>query len=225
MTKVFFAGSETSVNLDALLKNNIKNLLFSFVYIEKIKDIEKLFSKLKEEKKTIMIDSGAHTLQHKIKIVNYDKFFQDYLFFLKKYKKYIDLFVELDIDNVVGWDKVEFWRETMTKTIGEPIIVWHKWSEKLTKRLLFEEYCKKYSYIGIPNKDLKNINLNYAFTKLKEYKTKCHGFAMTKPDIMKKFNFTSVDSTSWLSGARYGNTYLFKNNTIKCLRKEKFLVG
>jgi len=49
----------------------------------------------------------------------------------------------------------------------------------------------------------------------RKYKRKVHGFAMTKPDYIRRFPFYSVDSTSWKAGSKYGITYYLIGNKIE----------
>lgn len=58
-------------------------------------------------------------------------------------------------------------------------------------------------------------DFNLVFREAKKWNTKIHGFGMTTQDPMIKSPFFSVDSTSWLSGARFGTTYEFKNGQLK----------
>lgn len=222
--KIFYASAEN--HTERLLNSGVKNLLVSF-YSLKSKDINKFFVKAKENNCNIIVDSGAHTFQKGKTNIDYDKFIDEYIEFLLKYSEYIDAFVELDIENIVGLKKVEQWREKITQQVGrEPMVVWHRergWD-------YWKEMCRKYKYIGfsgfvttpsggaeVPEKFIPNF-----LAEAKKYKTKVHGFGFTSPKLIKSNNFYSVDSTSWLSGELYGHIYVFKQNILQSYSKKSF---
>jgi len=85
-----------------------------------------------------------------------------------------------------------------------------------------EVLVKKYKYLGLGGltpifKDKKKLinHFSKCFNILNKNKTKAHGWGTTAYDILIKFPFYSVDSTSWLSGGKFGNIVEFKNNKLK----------
>lgn len=76
---------------------------------------------------------------------------------------------------------------------------------------LLDEFIEKFSYIsigGVAGEGLgtKNEKLLYDFIFSRtQDKVKVHGLGITALRILKRYPFYSVDSTSWLSAARYGN--------------------
>ncbi len=165
--------------------------------------------------KSFLLDSGAfsYLAGSKNSNVNWDKYIVDYATFIKKHD--IKLFFELDIDPIVGLKEVERYREKLEIFTGRKSIpVWHKsrgWAK-------WVELCKTYDYVAIGGIVTKEITRNYysIFKKLlmeaKKYNTKVHGLGFTNLPLLKKYGFYSVDSTSWLSGNRFGNLYLYKGD-------------
>lgn len=219
--KIFFAGGDNWKNFEILKETGVKHVLLSYYYI---KNKPRILEEAKLNNMEVLLDSGAHTLQKGVK-VDYETFVDNYIKFINKYSKYIDYFVELDIENVIGLNKVEEWREKIQKqTKREPIIVWHRergWN-------YWKQMCKQYSYIGFSGfvtingkPEVPDKYIPIFLKEAKKHNTKVHGFGFTKPSLFK-YPFYSVDSTSWLVGARYGYIYLQVRNNLKALNKKSF---
>jgi len=108
-----------------------------------------------------MLDSGAFTLLNsgdKSKIKNLDKYITDYINFIKAHK--IKLYVEMDIDKMIGLAEVERLRGQMYRETGVlPIPVWHR---HLGKEY-FEQLCKDYPYVSIGVGQFKDTHLSHAY--------------------------------------------------------------
>ena len=93
-----------------------------------------------------LLDSGAFSYMNgaKVSLSQMDSYIDKYIKFIINYK--IKHYFEIDVDNIFGLDRVEFWRNKMESAIGYQCIpVWHKGrGVEYWKRM-----CKKYSYIAI----------------------------------------------------------------------------
>ena len=118
---------------------------------------------------------------------------------------------ELDIDQIVGHEKVLEWHELYKKegVDHNMVYVYHPGQPKE----YWAEICKERDYIGLQG-GLKLGTYNALFATASKYKAKVHGFAMTKLEPMQKLPFYSVDSTSWQSGTRFGMTYIFDGRQL-----------
>jgi len=131
------------------------------------------------------------------------------------YKNNIRLFFELDIDIVVGIDKVEYYREYLKDRTGRnPIPVWHSNRGKD----YFVKMCEDYPYVAIGTtlatdegrKIRKNpMILKWFIDQAHTAGSRIHGLGFTNTTYLKYLRFDSVDSTTWLSGARFGQIYSF----------------
>lgn len=207
--RVYFAGNNGENWNNLLTSCGVQKYLLSFFELSKSKTSRRIFENLIDRKADILIDSGAHTLQKGKDVVDYDKFVDEYIDFIKQYKNYISAYVELDIENIVGMKRVEYWTQKLINEIGmEPIVVWHR--ERGVQ--YWEDMSKKYKYVGFSGfvttpeggAELPDKYLPLFLKIAKDNKTKIHGFGYTrfsKPHILK--NFYSVDSTSWLTGGKY----------------------
>lgn len=183
------------------------NLLESFYYIAdwQTRNLHRF--------KSFMLDSGAFTFAYGSKTqVNMTEYFN-------KYKEYIkandvDLFFEMDIDKLVGYEKVLEYRKELEKFTGKQCIpVWHinRGKEEWLKM------CDEYDYVaigGLAAKEFKNPEKYIPwFTKTAhERGAKVHGLGYTKLSNLLKMGFDSVDSSSWLSGNLGGFVYQYRYN-------------
>jgi len=211
--KIFLATNPYFLHI--LEEVNQKYVLLSYLFLSKGNqdEVEDKLRELQDSGVEVIIDSGAHTLQ-KGGEVNYESFFSNYLIWLKRMQDYIYQYVELDIENIVGIEKVYEWTAKLEKELKQPPIkVWHRWRGVS----LWEQMAKENDFIGFSGFLVNpggggEIPVNYIplFLNIaKKYNCKVHGFGFTKPNLIMRFPFYSVDSTSWLMGGRYGNIYYF----------------
>lgn len=207
--KIFLAGSGFVYVWE---KNNFFNFnrLESFLYVNgEEKNINKYNS--------FLLDSGAFTYMNKNKNkIDWSEYIVKYANFINNWN--VKYFFELDIDNIVGLDNVKILTKKLESlTQKQCIPVWHK------NRGLdyWNNIVKDYNYVaigGIVTKEIKN-NQYDIFTNLintaNKYNTKVHGLGFTNINKLHKYKFYSVDSTSWLSGNRYGIIHTFINKEMK----------
>jgi len=168
--------------------------------------------------KDYLLDSGAFTYRQKnnaLSLEAFDAYVDAYIEFINRYN--VKHFFEMDIDNIVGLEKVEEYRRRIEKRTGrQSIPVWHSnrgWA-------YFERMCAEYSYVSIggiaknPNgKKLEKI-FPYFIEHAHKTGTEMHGLGYTDIKNLKKYPFDSVDSTSWASGSRYGITFDLRGNAL-----------
>lgn len=215
--KLFLAGVSSRMNLERL--DDVKYVLESY-YV--VRSRPEMIKKIKNKQwEVFLLDSGAYSFLakqvngHDVKI-DWDKYVDDYIDFINKYD--VDNFFELDIDSVVGLKEVERLRRKLEKGTGKKCIpVWHVSRGKE----YFIKMCKEYSYIafggiltdGVATKKI----LEYLpwFTKTAhKYGCKIHGLGLTCKGI-EKLGLDTADSTSWLSGGRFGSLHQFDGKGIK----------
>lgn len=103
--KVFLSALEASPEFEKIDKEILKykNNLMSFYYIKN--KIERAI-KIRNKSELVLIDSGAHSFQ-KGKKVDWDKYTEQYAEFIKKFDKpNVTGYFEMDVDNIIGYDKV-----------------------------------------------------------------------------------------------------------------------
>lgn len=179
------------------------------------------------ESEMFLLDSGAFTFMNSAKTVNIDlkQYIDKYCNFIVEND--IKYFFELDIDSVVGYEKVKEIRKYIEdKTKRRSIPVWHR-SRGLDE---FIRLTEEYDYIaigGIVTKEIKKKEYPI-FTKLIKiaHKNGCkiHGLGFTNLKGIKKYHFDSVDSTSWKSGGRFAQIYTFNSGDMKHVRNNEYRI-
>lgn len=227
--KILFAGSESNESSSLMQRMGAKHLLLSYYYLRKKKDPTKVLDSLRKSASFMFLDSGAHTFFHEagISVVHGEKkqkteetpdqYIREYIEWLKQYGNYFDGYAELDIDQIVGHEKILEWHAMWKESkLPNVVYVYHP-----TQPISYwEKICAENKYVGIQG-NLPLPRYNSYFSIAKRYKTKVHGFAMTKTDPMMKLPFFSVDSTSWQAGERFGMTYEFKVNKLLVHTKDE----
>ena len=218
--RLFLACAYTYANrLDESLKFRSKYVLESYFYL---KSKKRAIEMIKQHKyKHFMLDSGAFTYLAQQNngnniSVDWDEYLDGYISFINRMN--IDEFFELDIDNVVGLKKVEEMRFRLERETHKRCIpVWHFGRGKE----YYIKMCKEYDYIafggiitdGIPNKEILRY-LPWFTETAHKYGCKVHGLGVTCKGI-EKYGLDSVDSTTWLSGSRFGQIAQFDGTRVK----------
>jgi hypothetical protein len=192
------------------------NRLDSFYYVGKNINFT---DKIKYYNRYIL-DSGAFTfIMSKKKInIDIDYFTDQYIEFVNNHN--INLFFEMDVDAVYGYNKVKKLRAKIeNKTFKQTIPVFHK-------NRGFDDWvamCKDYDYIaiGIAGKDVAWGDykmFNKFVLSAKEHNTKVHGLGITGMESLKRIPFHSVDSSAWTAGNRYKTIFKFDGDFIKSVK-------
>lgn len=195
------------------------NILQSFYYCNEFSEKEVI-----PRCERFLLDSGAFTFMNSVKKgnINWKEYIDKYIDFINRNN--IKYFFELDIDVIVGYENVKKIRKYIEeKTNKKCIPVWHKSRGK-------EEYlkmCDEYDYVaigGIVSKEITQKEYKYFTWFINEAHkrgAKVHGLGFTNLKGLEKYKFDSVDSTSWVSGNRFGGIYQFDGKTmVKFDKKE-----
>lgn len=166
--------------------------------------------------KDFILDSGAFSyLNGASGNVNWEQYVESYANFIIKYK--VKNFIELDIDPIVGIKEVERLRAKLEAKVGKQSIpVWHKSRGKQ----YWLDMVKEYNYVaigGIVTREIKPSEykfFHWLLSEAKKQNCKVHGLGFTNLKGLEEYDFYSVDSTSWLSGNRFGSIYKFNGRTL-----------
>lgn len=205
--KVFLAGSGL---VDVWLKDDF----FDFYRLQTFYHIADKEAVCVSKYKGFLLDSGAFSFFGG-EVVNWSEYVETYINFINKHD--IQHFFELDIYALIGVKETENLRKRIEDgTKKKSIPVWHIELGVDYYKML----CEEYDYIAIgasgqhgtawtrktPEKLIALVN--YARAK----GVKVHGLGYTKIAMLKNIPFYSVDSTSWLSGNRFGGIYRFNGS-------------
>ena len=209
-------GGIMSCYISEFLTDDIKPYyLESFYYADA--GLEKMIPMLGD----FMLDSGAFTFMMNAHTeCNWEEYIERYSDFIVRNK--VDKFFELDIDSVVGYDKVIKYRKRLEKLTGkQPIPVWH--SPRGIDE--YKRHCDEYPYValgGIVGKEWKQSAEKYMPWFIKEAHkrgAKIHALGYTKLNKLGQYHFDSVDSSTWTIGNRYGRVFKFDGRTIRTISK------
>jgi len=224
--RIYFAAPQSHQFFSQLERANAKNILISYAYFKSITDFTREARDWWPE--SIILDSGAFTVWTKDKTINIDR----YLEFCDVFKEFKpettnQYIVNLDVlpgrfglrptkqeaeeSARQGFENMKYIDEKGFNCI--PVFHQHedfKWLEKLTEVK---------NYIGIsPANDVSMKEklqwLDRVFSFLKDKivkdKLKTHGFAVTGYQQLLRYPFYSADSSSWVSGGKWGVLLSFK---------------
>jgi len=147
-----------------------------------------------------------------------DQYVKDYIEWLGKFGGYFEQIAELDIGPIVGQERVQEWRDWFLRAGISIMPTIHKHYDKDTNEELpidFGEFLNgEYEYVGLErnwslDRYTQFFNGDDTGARLRKYKTKIHGWAMTSFEAIRKLPFFSVASTTWLSGAQFGTTFVY----------------
>ena len=161
----------------------------------------------------LMVDSGAHSwnketttkigIKRNSKLRPAEEFIKEYYDYIKANNEKKVVWVEFDVYGHLPEKLIDRYAseiEEMNLT-GEFMRVYHPLIDNGSLRALKEWVEQGHRYIGIGNDSSHLLDEIFSITR---DKVKVHGFAMTKLDLMERYPFFSVDSTSPCSTMIFG---------------------
>lgn len=200
--KVFLSGLEASGEFEQIneIIPKYKYILCSFYYLK-----QNIFEKIKSKSELMIIDSGAHSFQ-KGKKVDWEEYTKKYSqWILQNDCEKIVGYFEMDVDNIIGYNKVLELRKILEAVSDKIIPVWHK-NRGIDD---FKKMCEQYSgkiiaLTGFKNEDIKDEQYLMFLKYAKQHGCKVHCLGMTRQKILDKVPFDYVDSSSWKQESIYG---------------------
>ncbi len=193
--RIHFAGADNTPRYnELLLDQGAKHRLESFHSLGK-KEPSKGF--------TLLLDSGGFVARTKGVPINLDT----YINYIKKHE--IKFAFNLDTNDLE--QTLSNQRKLIESTNCYIIPIYHL-SDYLQNRELLHDFINEFPYISVGGVAGENspISLQEEFYKYVFHhtadKTKVHGLGITAQPMLERYPWFSVDSTSWLSAARFGNT-------------------
>ena len=153
--KIFLSSIETAYSehfVPKLIESGVKlkwNLM-SYYYLRDDKKY-RLAELIRDNSQEIMIDSGAHSFQ-KGKKVNWLEYTKQYADFIKKFDRpNVIGYFEMDVDGVIGYEKVLELRKILESVSNKIIPVWHK-NRGISE---FKKMCQEHRGGSLQSQDLK----------------------------------------------------------------------
>lgn len=206
--KIFLSALEqTNKTAEYLLKNKVKMKynLMSYFYV-KGKN-EDLANRIRDNSELILIDSGAHSFQFGKK-VNWEEYTIEYANFIKRFDRpNVVGYFEMDVDNIIGYDKVLELRKILEKTSDKIIPVWHpNRGIKEFKKMCQEYHDRVIAIGGFKGTDIKDEQYLMFVKYARKYNCKVHCLGMTRAEVLDKVPFDYTDSSSWVMSCVYGRS-------------------
>lgn len=176
--------------------------LMSYYYL---RTKEPLAEYIRDNSKEVLIDSGAHSFQ-KGKRVDWQEYTRKYAEFIKRFDRpHVIGFFEMDVDNIIGYDRVLQLRKVLESVSSKIIPVWH------SNRGIddYKRMCQRYSgkvvaISGFKNSDIKDEQYLMFVKYARRYNCRVHCLGMTRKDVLNKVPFDYVDSSTWKQHSLYG---------------------
>ena len=181
---------------------------------------------IKAHSDEVMIDSGAHSFQFGKKV--------DWVEYTKEYAKFIESyddnkvvgFFEMDVDNIIGYDKVLELRKILERVSDKIIPVWHINRGIDEYRKMCEQYAGRVvSITGFKNKDIRDDQYIQFLKTAWKNNCRVHCLGMTRKEVLNKVPFDYVDSSSWLQEVVYGRIYNLKTGKKQKVTREQSRVN
>lgn len=201
--KIFLSAIEGQKEIPQIFAGKMKWNLMSYYAIRKNTALAEYIRDNSEE---ILIDSGAHSFQ-KGKKVDWVKYTQEFADFIKKYDRpNVIGYFEMDVDNIIGYEKVLELRKILENVSDKIIPVWH-YNRGIDDYI---QMCKDYAgkivaITGFRGAEIRDDQYLMFVKVAKKYGCKVHCLGMTRTDVLDKVPFDYVDSSSWLQNGVYGN--------------------
>lgn len=208
--RIFLSALENNAKntLDKCLKEHITIPfgLVSYYYISQSEVNYQNFKKALKVCDYLLVDSGAHSFQSG-KRVNWEEYTKKYAKFIRENDcdKILGWF-EMDVDMVIGYEKVLNLRSILNQSTKKIIPVWHK-NRGIDefKRMCHETKGEIVAVTGFKNEDIQDDQ----YAPFLKYAWKCgkklHCLGMTRQKVMDKVPFDYVDSSSWKLSATFGS--------------------
>lgn len=222
---IFYSGVEYESYLDILYELGIRNFLMSYEYLK-----GKGHSQLKKYPDMhLFIDSGAYTYMNNPEFADYtveqwEEQIEKYLAWARKHKDSIFAIADLDLQYLVGNEKVYEWRkkyfEPFMLETGIPVcFIYHEEGDAQ-----WEYMCKRYPYVGF-SLDVDgdaSSTLREKFRIAEKYNTLIQGMASTRTSMLVDYPFYTVDSTTWNVGLKYGEISVWNGTKMSRIKKTDF---
>lgn len=220
--KIYYAGNNGGPDQKRLAACGVRRFLISFADFRTKNARERLMTLLESCPGEYILDSGAYSAFSRGLEISPE----EYADFLHQYKEYFVGYFNLDAigDFDGSWDNQEY----LESQGLSPIPVLHYGEPMEVLRLM----TKLYDFIGIggmvpiPNALLDKWLERLFFDingELRYPQTRFHGLGLTSVDLIKKFPFYSVDSTTWLSGVKFARDIDGRSVKIES-NEDRFLI-
>ena len=208
--KIFLSGLESNTSLfDDCWVNRLDKMPFklkwnlcSYFYARGNTGKAKKAAIIRDNSELMLIDSGAHSFQKGVKHgrnIDWEKYTRQYAEWIQSFDRPNVLgYFEMDVDAIIGYEKVLALRKILLNVTDKIIPVWHK-NRGIAD---FDAMCREYSgkiiaISGFRNEDISDDQYLMFLKHAKKFNCRVHALGMARPQILDKVPFDYTDSSSW----------------------------
>ncbi|MGW3860240.1 hypothetical protein ACWEDZ_01975 [Streptomyces sp. NPDC005047] len=208
----YFAGAEIPSHRTLLAAQEISHVGMSYMGLRRRIKFSKPWS-IEDHyppEQSVLLDSGCHTLNRPGVEVTKDE--------IQEIANHYDSFVEENIDRISSY--IEFdalpmgreWIEGRRRHLHpeKAIAVWHEeWGLDALKQM-----AGQHPYIAVGQGTCGDRDIIPVLRSLSRT-VKLHGMGFSSPPLMLSADWYSVSSTTWLSAAQHGETFVWAGTEMK----------
>lgn len=200
-TILTLSGLESRRLLDTFADFEIPHIQVSFYYLRKVFANPQEFEEYASHFQTVFIDHGL--IYHKYKTDNEKQHF------LEEYLDYVGKLKPSTYAAVVGAGDVD-----LTKAVDSAKIIYPLDEMKDVFEGDLNAMLSQLEWVGVGNKMANNEEeMGYVASLGKKHGTKLHAFGTSSIRVLKKWPFYSANSSSWRTGSRFANTYIYEGES------------
>lgn len=160
--------------------------------------------------KKVKFEKTGKTLEELLSDI--DDYVKAYIEWVSVNKEWVGAYAELDIDTLVGLDKVKEWRKWWLSAGLNPIMTYHSGDWRKEIKEIVEVGGRYLGLSGGADSDWYFRVFQELSSLFTQEKVLVHAWAQTNTETIRTVPFFSVDSSSWLSGAKWGLTFRYGGN-------------
>ena len=220
--KIFLSGLESNtawvggdnwVNNLGKLPFKLKWNLTSYYYARDNSTKGRKAQIVRDNSELMLVDSGAHSFQkgvkHKI-TADWEQYTRQYAQWIRDFDRPNVLgYFEMDIDSVIGYERVLELRKILHEATDKVVPVWHK-NRGVAE---FDAMCKEYAgkivaVSGFRNEDISDEQYLMFLKHAKKFNCRLHALGMCRPNVIDKVPFDYTDTSSWGQGTVFAYIYM-----------------
>jgi hypothetical protein len=209
---MYFAGAEIPSHRNLLAAEDVPHVGMSYMGLRRRVKFSKPWAIAEHytPQQSVFLDSGCHTLNRPGVEVTTGE--------IQDIATHYDEFVEQNLDRVQAY--VEFdalpmgrdWIESRRQHLDpeKAIVVWHEeWGLDVLKQM-----ADQWPYIAVGQGTCGDRDIIPTLRSISRT-IRLHGMGFSSPPLMLSADWYSVSSTTWLSAAQHGETFIWAGNEMK----------
>lgn len=219
--RLYFTGAEQPGWQRLLFAEGVRNVGVSFMYFYRKRKKSNWVLPDFPEGTSVLLDAGgfgANKNPGQLDPAGWRAYEESYCEFVDDNLDRIDIVGEFDLQSL-GHDHIKGMRESYWDGIGAKFMpIWHP----VHGMDELERLARRYDRVGVTGAALNELSYlgGRINTLSRQWDTKFHGMALTRPDVLRNIHFATAASTSWISPSRYGDTQVWDGQRLKRYPKD-----